>query len=99
MVAPPFKAGQLWLGVATLIALVAASLAFGFHFVGRFCLFAIPVLIGFSALRGGKFPFIFGKHQLARSRDARGYCVAIVVCALIAAAELSVLIGDLRQTD
>ena len=96
MVSRSFKAGQLWLGLATLIALVAASFAFGFLYVGHFCLFAVPVLIGLSALREGKFPFIFGKRQLSKSRDPRGYWIALVVCTLIAAAELSVLVGDLR---
>jgi len=89
--------GQLWLGFATLIGLGMASLVFGFHQVGRFCLFATPTLVAANGLRTGMFPFVFGRHELVKTKDPRGFWIAIGVCALIAAAELWFFLDDLRQ--
>jgi hypothetical protein len=43
------------------------------------------------------FPFVFGRHELVKTKDPRGFWIAIGVCALIAAAELWFFLDDLRQ--
>ena len=90
------RTSQVWLGFATVLALGAASFAFGFDHVGRFCLFATPTLIASRALRKGMFPFVFGRHALIRTTDPRGFWIAIGACVLIAVGELWFFLDGLR---
>lgn len=88
---------QLWLGLATLLALGLASVAFGFDHVGRFCLFATPALIVTNALRRGMLPFVFGRHELVRATDPRGFWIAVGLGVALAGAELWFFVDGLQR--
>lgn len=86
---------QLWLGLATVLALGLASIAFGFHHVGRFCVFATFALAVASAMRKGMFPFVFGQHALVRATDPRGFWTAIILNVALASAALGSFVKGL----
>lgn len=88
MASAPASNRQLWQGLATLLALGIASLAFGFQHVGRFCVFATFVLVATNAMRKGMFPFVFGRYTLVRATDPRGFWTAIVLDMMLASAAL-----------
>ena len=92
---------KTWRGIAALIAFGVGGLMFGFHIVAQFCLLAMPVMIAAGALKKGMFPFVFGRHDLVRATDPRGFWAAIAVSALVAGAQLwlfvDVLLGTTRN--
>ena len=81
-----------------LIALGIATWLFGFRIVGKFCLFMIPVQIGISAFRAGRFPYKIGKSSLVRDSDPRGFWIAMAICGLIAAGNLWVFVDTLQSS-
>ena len=75
---------QLLQGCAGFSALLIALLAFGFDPVGRFCMFAGPGLVVATALRRGRFSFLFWRRDLIRSSHPGGFWSMVVVGTLCA---------------
>ena len=88
---------QLWLGLATLVVLGLASVAFGFDHVGRFCWFATPALVVTSAMRKGVIPSVSGRHELVRAKDPRGFWVAVGLGVALAGAALWSFVDNLQR--
>jgi hypothetical protein len=84
-VRPPARAREL------------ASVVFGFDHVGRFCLLATPALVVASAMRSGLFPFVFGRRELVRAMDPRGFWIAVGLSVALAGVELWFFIDDLQR--
>ena len=96
MFASPIISRENLLTAFVLIALGVATWLFGFRIVGKFCLFVIPMNVGISAFREGRFPFTFGKFSLVRASDPRGFWIAAAICGLIAAGNLWVFVDTLQ---
>ena len=79
---------ELWLGCATLLALFLGTVVFGFHHVGRFCLFAAPALLVLSGVKRGKFNFIIGGHDLSRSESPAAFWIVVAAGSVLAGFEL-----------
>ena len=84
-----------WSTFWQLLALLLATLTFGFELVGRFCVFAAPAWTLAQALKAGRFSFVFSKHDLRQSNNPLGFWLSAFICFSLASAGLWLFIRNL----